>query len=234
MCGIAGSFNKERAFELYKSNLNRGYYSSGAIITAKNRYHLLFKRSGCFDEPVQWQSPTDNFPDNCYYLYHSRGPTVETKSYEGRIYINSIKLGPKAEKRRTGDAKNYAEATGGDQSFDYKQWSGLIKDIPGAGANFKVVISPVGTLDVEQKTVFKEIQTLVSQNALVRPSKKGGPSKTKFVVIWGNNNIFVAEVGNAAEKLKNPNIPIRIGKKAGNSDAFDKSFDAKIQLIPAS
>ena len=82
MCGIAGSFNKERAFELYKSNLNRGYYSSGAIITAKNRYHLLFKRSGCFDEPVQWQSPTDTFPDNCYYLYHSRGPTVETKGYE--------------------------------------------------------------------------------------------------------------------------------------------------------
>ena len=82
MCGIAGSFNKERAFELYKSNLNRGYYSSGAIITADRRHHLLFKRSGCFNEPVQWQSPTNNFPTLCYYLYHSRGPTVETKSYD--------------------------------------------------------------------------------------------------------------------------------------------------------
>ena len=82
MCGIAGSFNKERAFELYKSNLNRGYYSSGAIITADYRHHRLFKSIGCFNEPIQWPSPADNFPGICYYLYHSRGPTVETKSYE--------------------------------------------------------------------------------------------------------------------------------------------------------
>jgi glucosamine 6-phosphate synthetase-like amidotransferase/phosphosugar isomerase protein len=82
MCGIAGSFNKERAFELYKSNLNRGYYSSGAIITADRRHHRLFKRLGCFNEPIQWQTPTNDSPGNCYYLYHSRGPTVETKSYE--------------------------------------------------------------------------------------------------------------------------------------------------------
>lgn len=156
------------------------------------------------------------------------------KSYEGRIYINSIKLGPKAEKRRTGDVKNYAAATGGDKSFDYKQWSGLIKDIPETGANFRVVISSVGTLDTEQTKVFNEIKTLVSQNALVRPSKKGGPSKTKFVVSWGTKNVFVAEVGNAAEKLKNPNISIRIDKKAGDSDVFNKPFGAKIQLLPSS
>jgi hypothetical protein len=159
---------------------------------------------------------------------------VETKSYEGRIYINSIKLGPKAEKRRTGDAKNYAAATGGDQSFDYKQWSGLIKDIPEAGANFRVDIRSVSTLDVEQKKVFNEIKNLVSQNALVRRSKKGGPSNTSFIVDWGKNKVFVAEVENASSILKKPNISIRIGKKAGNSDEFDKPFDATIQLTPAS
>jgi hypothetical protein len=159
---------------------------------------------------------------------------VETKSYEGRIYINSIKLGPKAEKRRTGDAKNYAAATGGDQSFDYKQWSGLIKDIPEAGANFRVDISSAGTLDVEQTKVFNEIKNLVSQNALVRRSTKGGPSNTSFIVDWGKNKVFVAEVGNASSILKKPNIPIRIGKKAGGSDDFDKPFDATIQLLPTS
>jgi len=76
MCGIAGSNNKEKAFKLYQSNLNRGFYSSGAIaIEEKSQFWLTYKRSGQFSEPV-CDKPA------LYYLYHSRGPTVETTSYD--------------------------------------------------------------------------------------------------------------------------------------------------------
>jgi glucosamine 6-phosphate synthetase-like amidotransferase/phosphosugar isomerase protein len=74
MCGIAGSNNKERAFTLYQSNLNRGYYSSGGIIVDNNSNWTTHKREGQFERPI-------NGSVGQYYLYHSRGPTTETKEY---------------------------------------------------------------------------------------------------------------------------------------------------------
>ena len=72
MCGIAGSNNKDRSFKLYQSNLNRGYYSSGALILNKDNQPSVRKVLGVYNAPI-----TESVPEN-YYLYHSRGPTVET------------------------------------------------------------------------------------------------------------------------------------------------------------
>lgn len=76
MCGIAGSSNFKKAFELYQSNLNRGYYSSGALIV-KNSAQCTRKSLGIFEHALIGQpgSQAD------YYLYHSRGPTTETTSF---------------------------------------------------------------------------------------------------------------------------------------------------------
>lgn len=80
MCGISGSADKERAFKFYQSNLPRGYYSSGyydiqkTISSARN--HLV-KKEGCFEEA---QCPYVEKLTS-YFLYHSRGPTVETKEF---------------------------------------------------------------------------------------------------------------------------------------------------------
>jgi len=75
MCGIAGSKNKARAFEQYKSNLNRGYYSSGALALDINGSYEVHKSFGLFTKPVDRHISQ-------YFLYHSRGPTVETKEFE--------------------------------------------------------------------------------------------------------------------------------------------------------
>lgn len=77
MCGIAGSTNKEQAFKLYKSNLNRGYYSSGftSIKNSSNKdSQAIIKTLGV------WEQPQD-VSDSVYYLYHSRGPTTETNEF---------------------------------------------------------------------------------------------------------------------------------------------------------
>lgn len=74
MCGIAGSNNPERAFKLYQSNLDRGYYSSSVMtVNGYGECHIR-KVLGTFDEPVV------PYP-SLYSFYHSRGPTVETKEF---------------------------------------------------------------------------------------------------------------------------------------------------------
>lgn len=75
MCGISGSINRETAYKLYRDNLDRGFYSSGSLTLEDNGTHTCTKVLGQFKEPVDPQV------DTAYYLYHSRGPTVETHGF---------------------------------------------------------------------------------------------------------------------------------------------------------
>lgn len=80
MCGIAGSTNKEKAFKLYQSNLDRGYYSSGSLIIDELKFCESKKVQGQFKTvPILENLSNTN---NLYYLYHSRGPTTETLTFE--------------------------------------------------------------------------------------------------------------------------------------------------------
>lgn len=81
MCGIAGSNNKERAFKLYQSNLDRGYYSSGSIVLDDLGMWVCEKALGQFKEPSKTACVPGIHTEGNYYLYHSRGPTVETKEF---------------------------------------------------------------------------------------------------------------------------------------------------------
>jgi glucosamine 6-phosphate synthetase-like amidotransferase/phosphosugar isomerase protein len=81
MCGIAGSNNREVAFKLYQSNLNRGYYSSGSLLINIDKQYSINKTLGVFDKPVGALSSTDKLSESKYYFYHSRGPTVVTTGY---------------------------------------------------------------------------------------------------------------------------------------------------------
>ncbi len=81
MCGIAGSSNKQKAFELYQSNLDRGYYSSGALVINDLSLSSVSKKEGQFVKPVEPPDPPQIHVEGLYYLYHSRGPTTETVSF---------------------------------------------------------------------------------------------------------------------------------------------------------
>lgn len=73
MCGISGSKSRESGFHLYQQNLSRGCYSSSITCIYPNG-HFIFKKLG----PLN----LDDVPLNAgYYLFHSRGPTVETTSF---------------------------------------------------------------------------------------------------------------------------------------------------------
>ena len=73
MCGISGSKSRESGFYLYQQNLSRGCYSSSITCIYPNG-HFIFKKLG----PLN----LDDVPLNAgYYLFHSRGPTVETTSF---------------------------------------------------------------------------------------------------------------------------------------------------------
>ena len=81
MCGIAGSNNKERAYMLYQSNLDRGYYSSGSIVLDDLDMWVCEKTQGKFRDLAEPACVPGIHTNGVYYLYHSRGPTTETNEF---------------------------------------------------------------------------------------------------------------------------------------------------------
>lgn len=81
MCGIAGSNNSLQAYTLYKSNLDRGFYSSGSIVLDDVGMWVCEKTLGSFIEAAKPASVPGIHTNGIYYLYHSRGPTTETKRF---------------------------------------------------------------------------------------------------------------------------------------------------------
>lgn len=73
MCGISGSTSRESGFDLYEQNLDRGYYSSSVTVLHDTGIYT-FKKLGKLE--------VDDVPKHGrYYLFHSRGPTVETEEF---------------------------------------------------------------------------------------------------------------------------------------------------------
>ena len=74
MCAISGSSSLEKAHELYKLGLDRGYQSSGFLGVTRNNFVLL-KQKEVFelDYLKKELKQTEEFPVYC--LFHSRAPT---------------------------------------------------------------------------------------------------------------------------------------------------------------
>ncbi|NBW33571.1 MAG: hypothetical protein EBR30_00790 [Cytophagia bacterium] len=81
MCGIAGSNNSLQAFTLYQSNLDRGFYSSGSLVLDDNSSYTCAKVLGQFEHSKECLTLAGTRTEGIYYLYHSRGPTTETKEF---------------------------------------------------------------------------------------------------------------------------------------------------------
>lgn len=76
MCGIAGSKSRESGYDLYLQNLTRGYYSSSVTT-------IYDKRGGISTFKKEGKLELEDIPLGAdYYLFHSRGPTVETGKFD--------------------------------------------------------------------------------------------------------------------------------------------------------
>ena len=74
MCAISGSSSLEKAHELYKLGLDRGYQSSGFLGVTKNNFVLLKQKEVFELDYLKAQlKETGEFPIYC--LFHSRAPT---------------------------------------------------------------------------------------------------------------------------------------------------------------
>ena len=75
MCGISGSNCFEKAFNLYKLNLNRGSYSSGFMaVSMETGIFFIDKIFNTFEQ--EWFHQTKKQANNFdYFLFHSRAPT---------------------------------------------------------------------------------------------------------------------------------------------------------------
>ncbi len=84
MCGIAGSSDFEKAFNLYRLNLTRGNYSSGLLaLDLKSGSYFIYKQKKDFeikDKDSLKLKVEMSRNDFNYFLFHSRAPTNSTET----------------------------------------------------------------------------------------------------------------------------------------------------------
>lgn len=145
----------------------------------------------------------------------------------GKIYVKSITLGPKAKAKRGEDETSYARSKG-----ETKKWDGKVNSLPedGLTVNVDLELNDEG-LDEEQKKVFKELSNIIkaegSKNQLkVRRSKQN--KNNTLIIIFYTKGAIVCEVPQGVNLRKVTEVTV--GRKAGNEEIFDKSIKAKIQI----
>lgn len=84
MCGITGSSDFEKAYNLYRVNLQRGNYSSGLMaVDTKTGAFFVYKQKNPFDdkdkESLCWKIDK-SCNDFNYFLFHSRAPTNSSET----------------------------------------------------------------------------------------------------------------------------------------------------------
>jgi predicted glutamine amidotransferase len=84
MCGIAGSTDLEKAYNLYRLNLSRGSYSSGLMaLDTKTGSFFIYKQKNPFEDKdkdsLLWKTDK-SCKDFNYFLFHSRAPTNSTET----------------------------------------------------------------------------------------------------------------------------------------------------------
>lgn len=84
MCGISGSRDLEKAYNLYRINLSRGSYSSSIMaLNTKTGDHFIYKQKKPFEDKDRdsliWKTEQSR-NDFDYYLFHSRAPTNSTET----------------------------------------------------------------------------------------------------------------------------------------------------------
>jgi glucosamine 6-phosphate synthetase-like amidotransferase/phosphosugar isomerase protein len=84
MCGISGSSNFDKAFDLYSKNLSRGCYSSGFAglnlnTDQKTIGSIIHRQSGEIEKQDLQEILQDSYKMN-YYVFHSRAPTNSTET----------------------------------------------------------------------------------------------------------------------------------------------------------
>lgn len=82
MCGIAGSSDFEKAYNLYKLNLTRGSYSSGLMaLDTRTGSNFIYKQKNAFEDKdsLLWKIEHSRNDFN-YFLFHSRAPTNSTET----------------------------------------------------------------------------------------------------------------------------------------------------------
>lgn len=84
MCGIAGAPDLEKAYNLYRSNLARGSYSSSLMaLDTESGAYFIYKQKKPFEnndrDSLNWKTEQSRNDFN-YFLFHSRAPTNSTET----------------------------------------------------------------------------------------------------------------------------------------------------------
>jgi hypothetical protein len=161
----------------------------------------------------------------------------------GKIYIESIILGPKARTRAGEERESYKQKVGQSQQGQSK-WDGNLNNLPkGKGGQIpssvnvdRLVIDLIDkSLTAEQQTIFNQIKGVLGKSnfdgeTTIRRSAKS-PKDTiiiTFPTLAGKKAIICKILNNETNLRKY--IDVEIAPKIAGKDDFTKSTKAKIQV----
>jgi len=82
MCGVSGSNNFDKAWDLYELNLKRGHFSSGFLAYDEKDNVVLKRQKDCFEkEQIREEIFSNLTTTPVYFLFHSRAPTNSKKPF---------------------------------------------------------------------------------------------------------------------------------------------------------
>lgn len=155
----------------------------------------------------------------------------EIEEANGKIYVKTITLGPKAKERKQEDGRSYQSKMGGGQS----SWDGNLKTLtvqPVSVQNISLKITDTTTNPTAVQQVEGVLGAAVYNNtATVRKSKKFDNNNNRTIVIELPNNkgAIVCKIPSDKDRLRDK-IDVEVSKKPAGNDNITNPIAATLQI----
>jgi hypothetical protein len=157
---------------------------------------------------------------------------TKTKNLNGKIYIQSIVLGPKARTRAGLEMDEYTKKVAQSQQGQTK-WDGNLKNLTNDPVEVSKVILKITDTSADPMAV-KEVENQFNGNqykdkATVRKSQNFSSNNT-IVIGLKNNKAVVCKIPTGSFKLQDK-INVEVSKKPMDNDTFGKPVKAELQIV---
>ena len=157
---------------------------------------------------------------------------TKTKNLNGKIYVQSIVLGPKARTRAGLEMDEYTKKVAQSQQGQTK-WDGNLKNLTNDPVEVSKVIFKITDTSADPMAV-KEVENQFNgdqykDKATVRKSQNFSSNNT-IVIGLKNNKAVVCKIPAGSFKLQDK-INVEVSKKPMNNDTFGKPVKAELQIV---
>ena len=157
---------------------------------------------------------------------------TKIKDLNGKLYVKSIKLGPKAEARTSEERNSYTKKVNQSKG-NQTSWDGNLKNLTTSPIQVSKIYLKITDTSADPMAV-KEVEnefngSQYKEKATIRKSQNFSSNNT-IIIGLKNNKAVVCKLPAGTIKLGN-RIEVEVSKKALKNDSFGKPVKAELQII---